>query len=106
MTQKIDCSAQSHPFCLEPEALAAPPPDELEPEPEPEPEPEATPSHYECFNECVSSLGTPLLVGSTVAGLICYGAPPLCPYALVGVAGGISGWCDAKCEDELGDAAP
>jgi hypothetical protein len=101
MTQKIDCSTQSHPSCFEPGAFAAlPAPDD------PEADSEATLSRYECVNECISSLGTPLLVGSTVAGLICYGAPPLCPYALGGVAGAAVGWCEAKCEDELGDAQP
>lgn len=103
MSSQIDCSRQSHPSCAEPEPLASlPHPDE--PEPEPEPEPEAPYSHYDCVDDCVSSMGTPLLVGSTVAGLICYGAPPLCPFALGGVAGGVFGWCGAKCEDELGDA--
>jgi hypothetical protein len=103
MTQKIDCSTQSHPSCFEPDASAALPASD---DPDPEAESEATLSRYECVNECISSLGTPLLVGSTVAGLICYGALPLCPYALGGVAGAAFGWCEAKCEDELGDAQP
>ena len=92
MTDRIDCSVQSHPACFEPEAEA------------PERVPAAAsqgkanePSRYECLNECLSSLGVEALVSSAVVGLGCIISKPACPI-LIGVAVGAPlGWCDAEC---------
>lgn len=101
MTDRIDCSVQSHATCFEPEPEAAdsPPPRQAPTTGTP---PES--SQYGCIDECLSSLGVAQLVSGVVVGLGCIISRPACPVLVGGSAGAILGWCDAKCDEAAVDA--
>lgn len=93
MTDRIDCSLQSHPACFEPEADA---PDRVA---APVSQGKAhEPTRAECINECVSSLGVAVLVSSAVVGLGCLISKPACPVLIGASVGGPLAWCDAQCD--------
>lgn len=101
MTDRINCSIQSHPACFEPEAEAAESPPATPKAPTTETNSQS--SHYECVDECLSSLGVAHLVSGMAVGLGCIISRPACPILMGGSAGAVLGWCEAKC-DEPGDA--
>ncbi|HYO97804.1 MAG TPA: hypothetical protein VER33_25025 [Polyangiaceae bacterium] len=96
MSNRIDCSFQSHASCLEPEAPPGNPAQAAEATAPAEVD-EA--SQYDCVNDCIASLGVAQLVAGVVTGLGCYAALPACPALIGGAAGALVGWCDADCSE-------
>jgi hypothetical protein len=96
MSNRIDCSIQSHGACFAVEEVTVEPPasdsGSLTDAP--------ASSHYDCLNDCVSSLGVPQLAASAMTALGCYAAPPACPVLIGGAAGAVIGWCDAQCDQD------
>lgn len=98
MTDRIDCSLQSHAACLEPDVASGEPPAP--------PRQGGAPvaSTYECIDDCLSSLGVAQLVSGVVVGLGCIVSRPACAVLIGGSAGALAGWCDAKCDEAAVDA--
>jgi hypothetical protein len=98
MSNRIDCSIQSHAACFAIEEVTdqSPASDSASPADAP------ASSYYDCMNDCISSLGVPQLLANVVTGLGCYAALPACPVLISGAAGAVLGWCDAQCEQDAG----
>jgi hypothetical protein len=103
MSNRIDCSIQSHTACfaLEEELTAESPGNDSASSTE-----APVSSRYDCVNDCVSSVGLPQLAASAVSALGCYAAPPTCPILIGGAAGAVIGWCDAQCDPDTAVAKP
>jgi hypothetical protein len=100
MSNRIDCSIQSHTSCFEPDAAHA---ERTPAQAAPAPAQPLAPSRYECIDECVSSLGVAQLVAGVVTGLGCYVALPACPALIGGSAGAVVGWCAGQCDEPNGN---
>jgi hypothetical protein len=96
MSNRIDCSVQSHAACFAVDEFTteSPASDSASQTDTP------AASHYDCVNDCVSSLGVPQLVAGAMTALGCYAAPPACPVLIGGAAGAVVGWCAAQCEQD------
>jgi hypothetical protein len=96
MSNRIDCSIQSHAACFAVDEFTAESPagDSASQTDAP------AASQYDCMNDCVSSLGVPQLAISAVTALGCYAAPPACPVLIGGAAGAVIGWCAAECDQD------
>ena len=96
MSNRIDCSIQSHAACFAVEEFTAESPASDSDSRTNAP----APSYYDCMDDCVASLGVPQLVASVVTGLGCCASQAACPVLIAGAAGAVLGWCDAECDQD------
>jgi hypothetical protein len=54
---------------------------------------------YECVNDCVSSMGAPVLLSGAATSLGCLVVPPACPVFIGTSVGSILGACEAACDN-------
>jgi hypothetical protein len=98
MSNTIDCTRVSHAACFEDIHAGSAPPAAADAREAP-----GTSVHddasYECVNDCVSSLGVPLLLSGAVSTLGCALVPPACSVFASVTAGATLGACEAACAD-------